>query len=205
MSTQHRRGRIAAAAVLAILISAMSGGIASATAPDEELTPADVRSQFTDTQLYLDPSVADSAAEAGSGGTIELRTAAYTVTCTPVAEAPHVSSTGGLGVIFKTRVTCSGTGSYPSPVTIRVRGGLFFDAAAYDGEDSNVSFAQVKTSDENRIVAVNGTQYTFYTPQVGTRGYTGTGHYQGTSTVELLTPVGQTVGASTSVIKWWNP
>lgn len=170
----------------------------AATNPGSDPSPEGVRSGYSAEQLFLNPETTDSSATSNNQLGTYLRAASFTVTCKPTADNPHYSSGAG-GVIYKTRVVCTGTGSYPASVTIRVRGGLFWDSAQYNGDTSNgISWAQLRTSDESRTVLVNGSTNTFYTPRSGEIGAYFTGHYQGTSTVEITSPTGQTIGSSTS-------
>ncbi len=172
---------------------------------DTDVTPEEVRSAYTAVELLLTPEIADAEAGAGPEQGVTMRAASFTVICKPTADNPHYSS-GAQGVIYKTRVVCTGTGSYPATVVIRVRGGLFWDSARYNGDTSNgVSWSQLRTSDETRTVSVNGSTNTFYTPRTGQTGAYFTGHYQGTSTVTIVTPTGQTIGASTSNAVFINP
>lgn len=104
-------------------------------------------------------------------------------------------------MIFKARVSCTGTGSYPSSVQLRVRGGLFFDYATSPSDTSNINFVQTATSDRTDWLNVNGSTYTFYTPELGWAGSRGMGFWQGTTTIQLITPAG-TVGSHSSQIIW---
>lgn len=103
-------------------------------------------------------------------------------------------------MIYKSRVTCTGTGSYPSPVQVRVRGGLFFDYATSPTDVSYVSFSPVTSSDKWQWVNVGSTT-TFYTPEIEWNGARGLGFWQGTSTVQLMSPAGS-VGSASSQIVW---
>lgn len=203
--------RLVASALLlgalgASLIATPATAATSQTDSPTTVTPESVRDAFSDRDLFYNPGLTDQTATGGSApGAVTLRAAAFTITCVPSPEAPHVSSTAGLGVIYKTRVSCTGTGSYPATASVRVKGGLFFDAASSPSDTGNISFMQVKTSNETRSITINGAAATFYTPQVGTRGYTGTGFYQGTSTVEILSPAGFKTGAATTSSYWRKP
>lgn len=78
-------------------------------------------------------------------------------------------------------------------------------SASHPDDTSNINWVQVRTSDETRLVAFNGATKTFYTPRAGTSGYVGTGHYQGTSTVGITSPLGFKVGTSTRLVRWLSP
>lgn len=162
-------------------------------------SPEAVRSGLTIDQLRNAKPV-PSVSGGGKGPQLQSAAASYTVTCTVHSDNPHFS-TGANGMIFKARVSCTGTGSYPSSVQVRVRGGLFFDYAASPGDTSNINFVQTASSDRTDWLNVNGSTYTFYTPEVGWPGSRGMGFWQGTTTIQLITPAGS-VGSHSSQIIW---
>lgn len=192
----HLLIRVFGAMTLAIAPLVTSAS-AHASVPPNPATPDEVVAQQEGVD-WLREAIPDTTAggESPSAGT--GRAASFKIVCTPKADAPHVSSGAG-GVIYKTRVSCVGTGAFPSTIAIRVRGGLFLDSASFNGDTAGgVSFAKKASSIEDRIVSVNGATFTFYTPQTGQTGAHGKGHWMGTSTIEILVPTGQTVGSSSS-------
>lgn len=155
-----------------------------------------------------DPSPAEGGTD-GEDGAVTLRAVKYTITRKPDAQNPHISEgarkKGEIYVIYKTVVTCTGTGTPPPVATIRVRGGLMWDSAKHAGDTSNgIKWSNLRPSDETRTVKVNGSKNTFYTPQTG-KGGMFTGHYQGSSTVEIVTPTGFKVGSDLSGAVFCKP
>lgn len=183
-------------AVALLTIVGVSPAIADSGDPS---SPEAVRSGMTMQQLQSAKPV-PSVSGAGRGLTLQTAAANYTVTCNVTSDSPHFS-TGANGMIFKARVSCTGTGSYPSPVQVRVRGGLFFDYATSPSDTSSVNFVQTATSDRTDWLNVNGSTYTFYTPELGWPGSRGIGFWQGTTTIQLISPAGS-VGSSSSPIVW---
>jgi hypothetical protein len=202
MKTRQRVRVLVTVAVAFVLVSTGVTSAQAATPPSPDATPEQVHSQYTTSQLLLNQTPSRPATASGDSLTAKGAqiAASFSITCTVSVESPHISSTAGLGVIFKSRVTCVGTGSYPAKATIRVRSGLFYDAATSPSDTSNVNFVQVKTNDETRTVNVNGTANTFYTPPLGQNGAHGCGNYDGTTTVAITVPTGQTTGSATSNI-----
>ncbi|WP_146083200.1 MULTISPECIES: hypothetical protein [unclassified Rathayibacter] len=156
-----------------------------------------------DSLIFSDPAATPAQATPSSSGQTSLRAASFTITCTVDAQNPHISEgarkKGQIYVIYKTNVKCTGTGSYPPTASVRVRSGLMWDSASYNGDTSNgVNWQQVKSNDEPRTVKVNGSGNVFYTPAADKAGSTLTGHYQGSSTIEIITPTGQKTGSDIS-------
>ncbi|QIG39740.1 hypothetical protein G5T42_09780 [Microbacterium sp. 4R-513] len=202
------RSRVGVAALTGafILGSVLAAVPASAAGKSDPADPVQQHVSQVGSQIPTgDPApVLAGVAPQPSGG-VTIAAAGYTVTCTPDAQNPHISSGAG-GVIYKTRVSCLGTGAFPLQVTIRVRGALMFDSAAYSGDTSNgINWYAIRSSTESRIVQVNGVWNTFYTPQSGTPGAGSTGHYQGSSTVEITSPTGQKVGSDISQVVFIAP
>lgn len=209
MKLVRQRGRVLVAVAAALLLIGVVPS--TAYAQDAPESPEEIRAQFADVELFTAPEVASdetvtiTSADYPSG--TSARAASFKVTCSIKAHDPHPSTGAGKKyVIFKSTVKCSGTGQYPPSVTVRVKGGLFYDYARYAGDTSNISWSQVKTSTETRVIPVNGAwqKKPFYTPRNGRKGAVGKGHYQGTSTIQILTPSGQKVGSSTSNVRWYN-
>lgn len=129
-----------------------------------------------DTLSFENPDASPAEAGLGSEGeAIVLRASGYTIACTPDAQNPHVSEgarkKGEIYVIYKTVVTCTGTGNPPATATIRVRGGLMWDSAKFAGDTSNgIKWSSLRSSEETRTVKVNGSKNTFYTPKSGLGG-----------------------------------
>lgn len=196
------RKRLVAASVIAVAVTLFT--VPAHAAGGDLGDPEQVHENVVGDQLVLD-NPAPTTAEAGTSATVSVRTASYVITCRITANNPHISE-GANGVIFKSRVVCTGTGSYPPKATIRVRGALMFDYATSPGDTSGgINWYAIRSSDETRTVSVNGTTNTFYTPRLGTSGAGSTGHYQGSSTVEIITPAGQKVGSDISGVVWYNP
>ncbi len=131
--------------------------------------------------------------------------ATWVVVCTPKANNPHVSRQTGPrslpGVIFKTTVTCVGSGPHPAAVTVRVRGLLNFMPAENE-RDTDGTWRGVLRSDYTQSILVNGKKYTFYTPMSEYRGAVGRGFYRGTGTTQIIVPAGLTSGSNTSGVFW---
>lgn len=116
-----------------------------------------------------------------------IGTGSYTVTCVATMEDPHYSEKAG-GAIFKTRASCTGTGSYPALVQMRIKGLLQLDHAEYPTETSPSIFVTKATSDEIQSITVNGTTITYYTPLVGNNGGFGRGFWATTITGQIVWP-----------------
>lgn len=199
-----RRMAIGVALVAASLAFPAVPALAASGSP----SPEQVHANRVGSTLGVPPvAVPAGVSTSTRAGVTTLAAAGYVITCKPDAQNPHISSGASERyVIYKTRVACTGTGSYPSRITIRVRGALMWDSARYSGDTSNgIAWSALRTSDETRIVSVNGSLNTFYTPKLGTSGAYFTGHYQGSSTVEILSPVGQTVGSDISTVVFLAP
>ncbi|MFD6443578.1 hypothetical protein ACFWEJ_00655 [Promicromonospora sp. NPDC060204] len=211
MSRKFRMSLLAACIAGGTLVTIPTG----ASAEPSDSSPASVRSEFTELELFNSPELmGQPEATASTPGTdlvsqtsTTLQAARFTVTCIIKAHDPHPSSGAGKRyVIFKSTVKCSGTGSFPPTVTVRVKGGLFYDYASKAGDTSNIHWVQAKSSSETRTVPVNGVtlRAPFYTPRNGRVGATGKGHFQETSTITIISPTGQKVGSSTSNVRWYN-
>lgn len=184
-----------AVAVMTILASAMP----AASAEVDPASPEYIHSQVVGDNLFSDvpttPVSIDVVSPTARGPVV-----AGTVRCSVAADKPHHSS-GANGHIYKTRINCAGTGTYPPTVTILVRGALMWDSAQYNGDTSNgIVWSALRTSSESRVVSTNGVTETFYTPQLGTSGAYFTGHYQGSSTVQITSLGGSNVGSAISQI-----
>lgn len=188
-------------ATFALALVASVGLVQPAYAADSSApSPESVHQEQAGGQVFVGPS-SETASTQGNG--VSTQRASYVVTCNVTADSPH-NSRGAGGHIYKSRVSCSGSGSgVPPQVTIRVKGALRYDAANYAGDTSGgISWSTVRSSEETRIVNTNNTTYTFYTPRTGTSGATAKGHYQGSTTVEILSPVGQKVGSAISSVEF---
>lgn len=117
-------------------------------------------------------SFTSAAGEAGPGS-IEAK-----VECVGSIDNPHYSNGAG-GAIYKSDVSCTGTG-VPS-VTVRQRGLLSFAAT-----DTSPLIPRAE-SDYPQEVAVNGKPKTFYIPASGNGGR-GTGYWVATSTWQIIAP-----------------
>ncbi|MBH1936064.1 hypothetical protein I5Q34_17610 [Streptomyces sp. AV19] len=106
--------------------------------------------------------------------------------CTAKADTPHWSR-GARSVIYKTRVTCKGN---VSRVHVKVRGWLIYSSG---GGPSTAA-----TSNETRVIATNGRAATYYTPKVRGKKVRWSGKFQGSSTVQITSPVRGTKGTTTS-------
>lgn len=206
-----QRHRLSLTAVTVLVLTLGVTPLASAAIPDSEnppVSPADVRDQYTNEELFYSPEVTDSTAFSGEAvdGTLTFGTAAWVVACTPEANGPHISGGAG-GVIFKTRVGCTGTGDYPPTVYVTVRSALFHIPSDSPDDTDNLEWQDIASSSQGRDIAVNGAKETFYTPRMidgVPTGVQGKGHWQGTSTVEIVDPPGDTIGTDTSTVMWWN-
>lgn len=120
----------------------------------------------------LDNNAADGPRSDSSS--IALKSAAssvvWKVSCTGAVDDPHYSSGAG-GAIYKTRITCRGTGSgYPKTVAVTAEGGLGFT------KHLNGAYGDRAYSKYTQTVTVNGGTVTFYTPKSGNGGR-GTGYW----------------------------
>lgn len=219
LSTRARRSVAIATTMIGMMSLGASAATAEAPSPVDDappsaediVSPEEIHSVETgDTLSFENPDASPAEAGLGAEGeAIVLRASGYTIACTPDAQNPHVSEgarkKGEIYVIYKTVVTCTGTGNPPATATIRVRGGLMWDSAKFAGDTSNgIKWSSLRSSEETRTVKVNGSKNTFYTPKSGLGG-TFTGHYQGSSTVEIITPTGFKVGSDLSGAVFCKP
>lgn len=185
-----------------LVLSATLGGASAATASDSDSpTPDDIRSQYTNEELFYTPEMTRSPAEARSGGItkITMRDAAWVVQCTVDANAPHISKGAG-GVIYKSRVSCTGTGDYPTPVSVNVQTALYHIPADNPTDTDDVNWRQYFGGGESRWIDVNGSAETFYAPHEGQAGMKGKGFWQGTSIITIHNPEGIKSGNDTSPV-----
>lgn len=191
-------------ALSATVLWCLAAPSASAAGHDEA-SPELIHAREAGEQLrFVDQPSTPATTSTTTRHTSVRAAAAIVITCNITADNPH-NSTGAKGHIFKSRVSCTGTAGSPASITIRVRGALMYDQANYSGDTSGgISWSAARSSTETRIVRTDGTVNTFYTPQTGTTGATARGHYQGSSTVEILTPVGQKVGSDISSVVFRN-
>lgn len=195
----HRKTFWAAAATFA-LCSLFVATPASADTGDQSFDEIAAANQAA--ALQIDPAtwdgVAESTTELVVSGTTEggegQRSTVYNVVCVATADAVHKSEGAG-GAIYKTRVTCTGTGL--TAVTVRVKGGISFASAPVDNGSAGPWTVRA-TSDYNQVITVNGAAKTFYTPQTGSGGY-GTGYWTGTSTFQIIAPAAGTIGTVQSL------
>jgi hypothetical protein len=152
------RTAIGAALALAVMTGSMSAHATETLLPG--VSP-EIQDQYTMQEIRTLQG-ARTPATVKSSGVVDAgaRAAAFTVVCTIKADSPHFS-VGANGVIYKARVNCTGTGSYPPKATIRIRGGLFFASASSSTDTSNTNFNSVKNTDELRTVSVDNTTSTF--------------------------------------------
>lgn len=214
MQSANRRRSVfifGAVALLTASLAAASPAQAQSTAPPDETSPDVVHEETVgDTLRFLESPQTPAESSPSTSGSTTLRAAGYTVSCRVDAQNPHISEgarkKGKIYVIYKSNVKCTGTGSYPAKVTIRVRSGLFWDSAKFAGDTSNgISWSKLRSNDESRTVSVNGSGNIFYTPENGKDGAYFTGHYQGTTTVEITSPTGFKVGTDTSSVVFCKP
>jgi hypothetical protein len=107
--------------------------------------------------------------------------------CTGNVNNPHWSK-GGRSVIFKTRLSCRG--NIPK-VHVRVRGQLL-KCPGYCPP------GVVATSNETKVVAVNGGTVTYYTPKPAGKKVRGDGSYQGKVTMQITSPFPGSKGSAAS-------
>ena len=113
--------------------------------------------------------------------------------CTGKIEAPHYS-TGAGGAIAKVRVTCTGSGW--TTVEVRVRGLLSFQSSPGAPRVARA------TSDKTQTVTLNATTpVTYYIPDLGSHGGTGSGYWYVTQTIQIVSPVLGTVGSETVIFQ----
>jgi hypothetical protein len=111
------------------------------------------------------------------------------VSCGGTIDSAHFSSGAG-GVIYKTRITCKGTGSgYPKTVALTSSGALYFGASKYG------TYKLRATSNYTQTATVNGNTLTFYTPRTG-RGGVGCGYWLAMSSWSFP---GSTVGSGSNL------
>ncbi len=167
------------AAAIAAVVVCMGFGATPATAADwtPPAPPAVLVDGYENNtgDLYLQSPATDRSA------------AAVNVHCTIKVNDPHYSVGGG-GTIFKTDITCTGTGI--AVVQVRVRGLLQFDAAESPTQNAHQIWEDRAESDQTQNVVVNGTYKRYYTPVEGTTGGTGSGFWMGTATSQIVGPGG---------------
>jgi hypothetical protein len=198
---------------LLLTMTLLAAGPASAQpgSPNASASPEVLyEATIGDSLVFSNPAATPAQAAPSSTTQSTLRAASFTITCKVDAQNPHISEgarkKGQIYVIYKTNVSCTGTGSYPPTATLRVRGGLMWDSAAYSGDTRNgVNWYSLRSSDDTRVVKVNGKGNIFYTPKADQSGARSTGHYQGSSTVEIVTPAGQKVGSDISSAVFCKP
>lgn len=117
---------------------------------------------------------------------------AVVVECHATVHEPHFSKGAG-GAIFKTSVTCRGSGV--PEVQVRVRGYLSF-APTPSGERTGRA-----SSDETQSVALNGPPVVFYTPKVGSNGGRGNGAWFATATAQAVAPVVSNIADDTYAVQ----
>lgn len=211
VGTRIKIAAISLSAAIALVASPATASPGEGASQDEIAAVEEILNSDSlreDSAVPLPPDTIDEYVEVESGlfvdptsetYRVELREASFTIACTITAHYPHHSSGAG-GMIFKSTVNCTGTGSHPPTATILVKGGLFLDYAINDDDTSNVDWNQVRSSNETRTVSVSGLNYTFYTPPLGTSGAHGRGFWMGTSTVTIVVPTGYKVGSDSSDI-----
>lgn len=151
-----------------------------------------------------DPQPEPATIQTSSGGQITVQAARYTVICTPTAQNAHGSSgaaaKGKYYIIAKVRVSCNGTGAYPSSVTIQVWSSLLWNPAKSKSDPLALKgqWSSLASAKESRTVKVNGKVNTFYVPEEGKTGGTKTGLYQLSTTVTITHPAGQKIGRDLS-------
>lgn len=107
--------------------------------------------------------------------------------CTGNVNNPHWSKKGK-SVIFKTRLSCKGN---ISKVHVRVRGQLLKCPG-------HCPPSTVASSNETKVVAVNGGSVTYYTPKPSGKKVKGDGSYQGKVTMQITSPFPGTKGSASS-------
>jgi hypothetical protein len=197
--------KFATVAAAAISVVALTSGSAIATVSDSS-DPA-VESARILAELGYDNSVesldgtetVDFSTTADGGQEIRIQAASINVVCkgSPAVRDPHYSIGAG-GAIYKTVLSCTGTGA--SSVSVRVQGLLTFGQAASQYDVDNVKFVTRGTSDQTQVIQVNGASKTYYTPKVGSNGGTGKGFWRATSTWYISSPIQGTVGSQTVTI-----
>lgn len=124
--------------------------------------------------------------------------AAATAVCTLAPHNAHYSFGAG-GAIFKTTVTCTGTG-IPT-VSLKLNGQLSF-APSPGPTYPQTGPTQIRASSTQvQTIIVNGPAVTFYTPMTGNGG-TGTGSWIRTVTGEIVAPVGVNTPGSSTKVNW---
>jgi hypothetical protein len=104
---------------------------------------------------------------------------------------PH-NSKGAGGAIFKTVISCKGSGA--ASVTVRERGLLSFATSPKS------TLSPRARSDYSQTIVVNGASKTYYTPSGGNGGH-GKGYWVATSTWQIIAPGQGTVGSQTVTLK----
>lgn len=180
-------------------------------ASPESVHEALVGNVLSDADVEQVPALAGTLdAKDPSVDSVTLQASGYAIVCKVTAHNPHIShgklKEKKVQVIFKSTVLCTGTGSYPPFVVLRHRGALMYDKAKSSGDASDgVVFVPARTSDVTNPVVKIGKQYTFHTPKAPEEGATGTGHYRGSATVQLVSPTGSTVGSHVSATVFCKP
>lgn len=149
-------------------------------------------------ELATAVSSAEVAIRPSGRGTISPNSQSIaTVICTSTMDGPHVSLGAG-GMIFKVRVTCAASNWAIPAVSVRIRGNLALSPASCQGCPAG-PIQNRASSDQTQIVGVNGSQVTFYVPQVGSSGGYGTGYWYYTHTIQIVSPQVGNVGSDTQV------
>lgn len=148
--------------------------------------------------------------ESNGGSTFEVvpapgaRSQYLKIACKGQVNDPHYSDTSAGqdgstgGAIFKTVITCTGTGA--ATVDVRVKGGLFLDYAESPTSNNGVTWIKRAESSQIQTIAVNGKSKTFYTPLKGGNGGYGRGFWSATATWQIVSPGEGNVGSSTNVV-----
>jgi hypothetical protein len=149
----------------------------------------------TPRQLAADSAQGTSTvtfALSAAAGELGPASAAIEVRCGATVNNPHFSAGAG-GAIYKTDVTCTGTGL--ASVTVRQRGLLSF------APTDTSPLTKRAESDYPQQVAVNGKATTFYTPQEGSNGGRGNGYWVATSTWQIIAPLVGNVASGQKILK----
>ena len=200
--------------VAALLVAASAAGGTSAAFAETEnpdsLTPDELRSQYTNEQLFYTPEIANRDAEAGASSdeVISLSGVDWYVGCEITTERPHYSKRSP-GIIYKTRVACRGTGDYPNPVHVNVKTALYHIPADDPYDTDDVNWRQWWNSAAGRWMQVTGPgqlddPQTWYAPTQDQSGFEGIGFWQGTSIVDITDPVGLHSGSSVTDVIFIN-
>lgn len=131
-------------------------------------------------------TTAVSSVRVGGGGDAEAKRTKW-AKCTGNVNNPHWSKKGK-SVIFKTRLSCKG--NIPK-VHVRVSGQLLKCPG-------HCPPSTVATSNETKVVAVNGGSVTYYTPKLRGKKVRGDGSYQGKVSMQITSPFPGTKGSASS-------